>query len=115
MYLLKWLAVAATSPLWFPVVLFCVGFCILVIGSILVVSLFFSLLFVIWVMKLFYVTYVGLIDARKEVMKEIGNGLNSISWWRFIRLMINKHHKKLKEYAQYDDYKFGEKEEELDE
>lgn len=100
MYLLKWLAVAATSPFWFPIVLVIVGFCLLVVGSILIVSLAVSLFVILWLLKVFYVTYGGLIEARQNVIKEIGNELNNISWWRLLRLVLNRYGKQMRDAKQ---------------
>ncbi len=105
MYLLKWIATTVTLPFWFPIVLLSVGFCIVLLGSILVVSLILSLGLVIWVLKMFFVTYIGLIKARQEVVQEIGNGLNQISWWRFLKMVVNRHIKRLKDLKQsYENY-----------
>ena len=57
-------------------------------------------------------TYMGLIAARREVIKEIESGLSkNVPWWRLFRLILNRHIKKLKDYQQYDDYASGEEEE----
>jgi hypothetical protein len=114
MYLLKWLLVGFTSPFWFPLVLLCVGFCVLILGSVVLVALLLSFFLIVWVLKLFHTTYYGLINARKEVLQEIGNGLNkNVPWWRLLRLIVNRHLKQLKDFKQYDDYATGE--EEIDE
>lgn len=105
MYFLKWAVVGVTSPFWLPIVLFSVALCILVLGSILIVSLALCLGIVIWVLKLFFVTYMGLIKARREVLQEIGNGLNQVPWWRLLRMVLSKHIKRLKELKQsYENY-----------
>jgi hypothetical protein len=90
------MAALVTAPFWFPVLLAVVSFCLLIVASAILVALLISLIILIWILKLFHNTYYGLIKARQGVIKEIGADLNSITLWRFFRLIINRHLHELK-------------------
>jgi hypothetical protein len=90
MLLLEWILILVTFPFWFPIVLTVIGLFILIVGILLASLLFISLCTIIWILKTFYRVHMGLVIARYNVIKEIGNGIGNISWWKLGRLIFSK-------------------------
>jgi uncharacterized membrane protein len=103
MILLEWFLLIVTFPFWLPILLLIAGFFILIFGVLLLGFLLVSLGLIVWVLKIFCGVYIGLLEARKEVFKEIGNGVSSMTWWRLGRLAFNKYRKHVKEMKEIQD------------
>ena len=93
----KFLFLVISSLFWFPILLF-VLVCILTVAAITIfILLFGSLLVLLWLLKTIYRVRSGILSARQEIIKEVGQELNNISYWRFGRLTWKRYLKKYKE------------------
>jgi hypothetical protein len=86
-----------TSIFWVPVVVFFIvlGLLCCIATSTIVFVIFWT--FLAYLLKPFIRLHMGVSDIRKELFKELGNELNSLSWWRFARLVGKRYWKKLNE------------------
>lgn len=95
--MLKVVFLILTSVLWVPIVVFLIVvsllFCICI--STIVFIIFWT--FLAFLLKPFLRIHMGVSETRKELFKEMGNELNSLSWWRFVRLVSKRYWKRLNE------------------
>jgi hypothetical protein len=95
--MLKALLLIFTSVFWVPIVVLFIVIgllCCICIGTIVFI-IFWTLL--AFLLKPLIRIHMGFSDARKELLREMGNELNSLSWWRFTRLVSKRYWKKLNE------------------
>jgi hypothetical protein len=111
MYLLELILAVITAPFWFPILLLVVGVSILLGGIILLITLFLCLCLIGSILTTIYNVHRGLIEARKSIIKEIGNNM---SWLGLTRLILNRYRKQVREAREFKRQKAKE-EEQIDE
>jgi predicted membrane protein len=94
---LKWFLIIGSSLFWFPVLLFILVFLLSVASAIIFILLFGSMVLLLWLLKTIYKARCDLLLARQELIKEIGQELNNISWLRFGKMTLKRYWKKFKE------------------
>jgi hypothetical protein len=93
--MVKFLLLVGSSLFWIPVLLFiliCVLSLIVIVSFIL---LFISTVFLLWLLKVIYRIQMDIFLVRQELISEIGNELNNISWWKLGKLTWKKYKKKM--------------------
>ena len=97
MHLLELILAVILAPFWFPVLLVIAGFFILLIALLLIgllIFLFLSLCSIIGILKILYNAHMGLVEARKGILRDIGDNM---SWWGLGRLILNRYRKQVRE------------------
>jgi hypothetical protein len=94
---LKVFLVIGSSLFWIPVLLFLIVCLLTIVVGITFILLFGSLVVLLWLLKTIYSIQNRVVLARRELIREIGQELNTIPWWRLGRLTWKRYWHKLKE------------------
>jgi len=94
---LKSLLIVGSSLFWVPVLLFILVCVLTLVVGITFILLFVSLLLLLWLIRTIYRVRTGIVLARQELLRDIGQELNTLSWWRLGRLTWKKYQKRVKE------------------
>lgn len=95
--MLKLFLIVGSSLFWIPACLFILVCVLTVVVGITFILLAGSLLLLLWLLKTIYLVRGGILLARQELIRDIGQELNTISWWRLTRLTWKKYKKRLNE------------------
>lgn len=110
--MVKFLLVIGTSLFWIPVLLFVLICVLALVTCVTFILLFGSTLLLFWLLKTVYRVRSGFLLARQELVRDVGQELNNVSWWRFGRMIWKRY---LKRYREEEiERKLKENEKEID-
>jgi hypothetical protein len=93
----KIIFLSISSILWVPIAVFIIVIFLLCCIAFITIVFIIFWTFLAFLLKPFIHLHMGFANARTELFKEMGNELNSLSWWRLLRLLGKRYWKRINE------------------